>query len=893
MTGTMLFVGRTVEVERFVAAARDAAVDRPWLVTIEGPAGAGKSALLRACLDGLGEEFAITRAYGDELAVDVPMGLLGQITGDTDCPPFTAALHLIDRLAGLQQDGRVAVLAIEDLHWADEPSVQALVTALRRLDHDRVLVVATIRDDQVPRDERWGRLHADPDRCRRIMVPPLTGQECAELASTAGNPLPPEAAERLARHTAGNALYVRTLLDELTPAQLTRPGPDLPVPRSLSAIVTAQVAALPVAAATVCEALAVLGGRAPVALVEQVSGVPAVLDVLAKSATGSLVEVSTESGRAELSFAHPLQELAVYDDLAPGRRRELHTAAARALPPDEALRHRALAMDPADSSLEADLLAAADRSRASGRGAQAARFLLWAGEVTSSDSVRTRRRLKASLVLIEAGQLAAAQDRCPTSASEEDEQLFSLVRGMLVTTSGDALTGERLLREAARGSDPSLAATALVQLGYLYTALAQGVDAVDAVAPVGSMADADSEQARVADVLHAIGVSQQWGARTGLADLDARFPDGGSWSPSIESLVVGTRGMFQVYAGQHRAATVSLQNFIERSYQGLQTVHLSRAETLLALALVARGEWDEASVHARTAIDLAADEGLVLVLAQAQAVAAMALAPGAANGSAPGYVEQARRAADRVGTAEADVWARLADASFAESIGEPDRVVTVLEPLADGPRDNAAPMFAPLWLPRLTGALIDLGGTAVARRHIELLATLARRRNDELAVVVAAMEARVAAHDGDAGSALKAFQRAESSVSPDTPVLERFHLHRHHGLQLLALGRLDDARRQFRSAEHLVAPLGSGPLVEQIRADLDTAGAEVERPALAPAVELTERERDVVALVRQGYTNKEVAETLFVSVKAVEYHMGNIFSKLGIRSRRELRSPRR
>ncbi len=59
-----------------------------------------------------------------------------------------------------------------------------------------------------------------------------------------------------------------------------------------------------------------------------------------------------------------------------------------------------------------------------------------------------------------------------------------------------------------------------------------------------------------------------------------------------------------------------------------------------------------------------------------------------------------------------------------------------------------------------------------------------------------------------------------------------------------------------------------------------------------PVGGLTERERDVVALVRQGYTNREVAETLFVSVKAVEYHMGNIFAKLGIRSRRELRSPR-
>ena len=73
----------------------------------------------------------------------------------------------------------------------------------------------------------------------------------------------------------------------------------------------------------------------------------------------------------------------------------------------------------------------------------------------------------------------------------------------------------------------------------------------------------------------------------------------------------------------------------------------------------------------------------------------------------------------------------------------------------------------------------------------------------------------------------------------------------------------DDARAQLRAAERLVAPLGSGPLVERISSDLESAGSGTTLPSTMPAVELTERERDVVALVRQGYTNREVAETLF------------------------------
>ena len=890
MTVAMPFVGRLAERQRFAAWAQAAATGHPWLVTIEGPAGSGKSALMRACLDDLGDGFATERAYGDELAVDAPMGLLGQVIDVDGEPPFTAALRLIDRFGERQAGGAVAVLAIEDLHWTDQPSLQALVTALRRLDHDRVLVVATMRQDEPMPDERWSRLHADPDRCRRVTVPPLTSEECAELAAAAGADLAPDVAERLARHTAGNALYVRTLLDELTADQLTGPGPNLPVPRSLSSIVSAQVAALPSDAQAVCEALAVLGGRAPVTAVEAVSGVGSALDAIAQAPAGSLVVASTSAGRPELSFAHPLQETAVYDDLAPGRRRQLHAAAAAVLAPEEALRHRVLAADPDDVSLDQELTAAARRAAADGSSALAARYLQWASEIAGSDDVRIERSLEASLALVEAGQLAAAQELCATPLVGADHQLAHLVTGILAGAAGDAERSERLLREAARGADGRWTARALVQLGYLYTALSRGTDAVDAVAPVSAIAGVDADQAQLAAVLHAIGISQQRGARAGLADLAEGLPDDRSLSSSIEALVVGTRGMLELYAGRHRDATASLRGFIERAQRGLQTLHLARVETLLGLTLIARGSWDEAAVHARTAIDLAEDEGLVLVLAQAQAVAAMALAPGSASASATGYIERARRSADIAGTAEADAWARLAEASLAEAEGRLGDVVTILLPLEGGSRDEEAPMFAALWTPLLAGALVGLGRTSEARPRVDLLAKLASRRNPELAVVAATLEGRLAAHEGHGAAALRTFERAEALVTPDTPVLDRFDLGRRFGAQLLIAGRLEDARHQLRAAELLVAPLGSGPLVERVRADLDAAGADLGSTPDGPEGDLTERERDVVALVRQGYTNREVAETLFVSIKAVEYHMGNIFSKLGIRSRRELRT---
>ena len=96
----------------------------------------------------------------------------------------------------------------------------------------------------------------------------------------------------------------------------------------------------------------------------------------------------------------------------------------------------------------------------------------------------------------------------------------------------------------------------------------------------------------------------------------------------------------------------------------------------------------------------------------------------------------------------------------------------------------------------------------------------------------------------------------------------------------------------LREARDAFASMGAGPFLEQVDVDLTSAGvdrgAETARRAPSP-LDLTDRERDVAVLVAKGLTNPEVAEELYVSRKAVEYHLGNIFGKLGITSRRELR----
>ena len=87
----------------------------------------------------------------------------------------------------------------------------------------------------------------------------------------------------------------------------------------------------------------------------------------------------------------------------------------------------------------------------------------------------------------------------------------------------------------------------------------------------------------------------------------------------------------------------------------------------------------------------------------------------------------------------------------------------------------------------------------------------------------------------------------------------------------------------------LYGGVGADPYIHRVQEDLSTSGIQGSAPKLQASVSLTEREQDVAALVSKGMTNREVAAELYVSTKAVEYHLRNIYGKLGVTSRNELR----
>jgi DNA-binding NarL/FixJ family response regulator len=150
----------------------------------------------------------------------------------------------------------------------------------------------------------------------------------------------------------------------------------------------------------------------------------------------------------------------------------------------------------------------------------------------------------------------------------------------------------------------------------------------------------------------------------------------------------------------------------------------------------------------------------------------------------------------------------------------------------------------------------------------------------------------LAAQSGDHEEAVALGQEAVALAGPDDPFLDRAQLHHSLGQLLAATGDRDGATAQLRAAHQLLATVQAEAFTERLAADLRTAGHPRPRRSSRRPDELTSRENDVATLAAQGLTTPEIADQLYLSVNTVEYHLRNVFTKLGINSRRELRQRR-
>jgi ATP/maltotriose-dependent transcriptional regulator MalT len=379
------------------------------------------------------------------------------------------------------------------------------------------------------------------------------------------------------------------------------------------------------------------------------------------------------------------------------------------------------------------------------------------------------------------------------------------------------------------------------------------------------------------------------GAAAGLAVLDQRLPGSADDVAGHDAELLAVRGLLRLYAAETRAAVVDLRAAIQMSRAGVSHQHVPAAHVYLARALYVLGDWDEAMVHARAAQAIATDDRHTWIRGRAESVLGTVAAARGRWDEAEECLAIANDAVERAGeTAWPELIARLVASALCRARSDPAGVVTALRPLTTDKRIVVAQMAVVAWWPILVEALIEAGETKEASGQLARLARHVEETRMDIGGQLAGLRARLAAATGDPDEAARQFELAIATIRPDDPLLERALLHHHYGRLLHARGKRRDAVARLRAAHELLATAGAEPYRAAVAEDLATCGIRTGATESRSPLAFTDREQDVVALVRKGMTNREIAAEMYVSEKAVEYHLRNVYGKLGISSRREL-----
>ncbi|WP_298515819.1 helix-turn-helix transcriptional regulator [uncultured Nocardioides sp.] len=874
-------------------------------LVLRGQPGVGKSALLDDAARTAGEH-TVLRTRGVESEAPLPFAALHRLLrptlhlldeipapqalalraalGETTEPVgerhhvFLAALNLLSEASAQHP----VLLVVDDAHWLDDGSAAALLFLARRLEGERIAVLFAVRDDE---QGAFG--------VAELPVLDLTGLEeaAADLLiadQTEGAVAARVRAELLAA-TSGNPLGLLELTRALTSAQLAghdRMPARLPLTEGVERAFLDRYRRLSKSAQTLLLVAAAddSGRGRTIALAAQSLGAG---EVAWDEVEGSgLVEVGDES----LTLRHPLVRSAVYGAATSSRRRRAHRALADALAgsPDADRRawHLAASVEAPDDEVVAALDDAADR--AARRGGHEAAAAAWtrAAELTLDADARAVRLFSAA-----GSSLAAARP-------DETERLTRaalldatdpLLRVDLLQLQGQVEWNTRSLDEgcatvcraaaAAAPHDPTRArvlamlAAALVSFG---ARLPDDVPAPETItAPPGPDAPASD---RVAQHLLDGFVAAHRGAWAAAADAMTN-----AWNvqlgPDAPPLLRPNLAIAAMHLGDDERA-VRMHDLQLRTARDAGAVNMiEHALTRGVVFRIGTGAWTEAVAQAREALLLDQNLGLDPLTAFPTAELAVLAALRGDATTAPA----------------------LRDLDAVLEHHPPRGVVTGLvrdlaawaRALQPGvPPATAVQHLEQLHLPVIRWlSALDRVELAIAAYRSDL----ARAWLDELrgfAQGTGLTWARAAVHHGEAvlgnGDVEASFRAALDwhARSPRLPARARTqlalgeHLRRHR--------RRADARAPLREALTTFETLGAASWADRARQELRASGESVRRGEDRVSTELTAQESQVAGLVRQGLSNKDVAGRLFISPRTVDFHLRNVYTKLGVTSRTEL-----
>ncbi|MFE9093298.1 AAA family ATPase [Streptomyces sp. NPDC007264] len=886
-------------------------------VLVHGPAGIGKSTVLRAlaaeCAEGVRTVLRCSATESEShlpfLALADLLGLVvDEVASQLPTPQRTA---LESALTGrgestLQRDGlalRLAVLSTlralaargpvlivaDDLQWLDPASTELLGFAARRLGDTPVRMLCAVRTQTEPHGQEHDRyLRAAPPDTLAVRVNPFSRAQVAQLLDHRGyTDLPRSTVRDIHRTSGGNPLFAlelgRALFESTTPPS---PGEPLPVPTSLRTLVLNRLGALsPEARRTLLVASA--GARPTPALLRAAGRENAEAETAQAAALGLLV---TERDAPVVRFAHPLISAALYAEASAQERRAAHAALSTAASdPIERARHLALATTGRDPQVADRLGEAAAAARDRGAPSVAAELGLLAARHTPVDAVPGphERRLQAAADALTAGETDFARDIAHEVLDHATDPSDRVRAWMIVIDAAghamaevDAVFPQAL---ADAGDDPGLLTLVHYQLawravlveGDFDRAREEGALAADLAARAGDRRNellALAFQAQTETLMgHPNAPATIKRALKEPQDPRVACDHNGAGAVRFRWLIMSDQ------LGEARKTISALLREVRRRGMVEAEVHFLRG---LAETELRAGHCGRALDLARESLRLARDTGI------GEAASAMLTSLAEAAG---GEVDRALALArEAVARAEEDgdvlyLSRALAALGHAELVaGDASGTVRSLRRVREleaglGIVDPARGR----WHGDLAEALVAVGEPAEAQDVIDDTRTRALRlgRESVLAVLDRA-EALVRAARGETDTAARQLASAQDRLAKLGYGLEEARAaYALAGLRTQRPGptSYDEAARLFRRCRAM-------PWLRQVETAMVTGPA---RPSLAGAALdiLAATERQVAALVMEGATNREIAARLFISVKTVEATLTRVYRKLGIRSR--------
>jgi DNA-binding CsgD family transcriptional regulator len=812
------------------------------------------------------------------LALQVAFGM----TAGTAPEPFLVGLACLTLLSRVAADQPVLVI-VDDAHWIDAESALVLGFVARRLYADRVGMLLTVAEAGVPSAFR---------QLPTIEVGSLSAEAAAELLqSVTGTPLEPAVVDRVVADTERNPLALVDVGSHYTAEELAArmylPVP-IPVGRQLQDRYLDRVRRLPpeVQEFVLLVAADVSGDRGRVARAGTAGGIDVDLAESAAEAA-ELIEVSGTRVR----FRYPVIRAAVYHGVSGADRRRAHQWLAEASgsqgDADGQVWHRAAAATGPDENLAAGLEAAAGRAR--DRGASPARAMLLRSSValTPEPDVRARREVALARAELANGHPGAAQEIAGDALSRLAD---SSARGRAKVVIGDALFAQGRDVEAAEllaDAATALAADSVASADALLAAL-------DAAAWAGR---AETTKITMTPAPRLSGDAPRAGELL-LAGYRARYTKGYSdgaalLRAAVEALRIGDldprAGLRMFDLGFAAAGSLwdeqALLDITDRWVREARTlgaiILLSHALSARAFAELLTGRLDQAADRWTEMRELSASSqnpGMFGIYSRSEGML-LAFRGEAVKARAAGLAqirESTARGQGLLADAGRSIVA-IADMRIGDFEAAVDAALPVIQ--------HDVPFMVETTLPELIEAAVRSHHRDVAR---SAFATLAERASTAGTPWALGIRSRCRALLADGSDAEAAYREAISQLGRSRAAVDLARAHLLYGQWLRRAKRRREARRQLRTAEAMFHTMGAAGFADQASGELRATGERARARIPQTESDLTAQEARVAKLAADGATNNEISGQLFISPSTVDYHLGKVFRKLGIRSRTQL-----